>query len=46
MALRVSVKFGKDTKDLELEPTATLGQLRTAIEQQMSVPKALKGHEK
>ena len=40
MALRISVKFGKEVRDLELEPTATLGQLRTAMEQQMSVPKA------
>eukprot|EP00913_Durusdinium_trenchii_P017081 g16065.t1 len=39
--LRVSVKFGKDSKDLEF-PTAEvkLGELRQAIEQQMSVPKS------
>eukprot|EP00435_Cladocopium_sp_Y103_P050918 s1953_g15.t1 len=40
-ALRVSVKFGKDCKDLDFQTAdVKLGELRQAIEQQMSVPKA------
>ncbi|CAJ1351300.1 unnamed protein product [Effrenium voratum] len=40
MALRVSVKFGKESKDLDFQQEIKLGELREEIEQQMSVPKA------
>mmetsp|Transcript_92718 Transcript_92718/g.289081 ORF Transcript_92718/g.289081 Transcript_92718/m.289081 type:complete len:178 (-) Transcript_92718:105-638(-) len=42
--IRVSVKYAKDTRDLDFPSAdATLGELRDAIEQQMSVPRSVQG---